>query len=362
MSNRIIHDLPNISTGDSSWFFRQNKYERQEIRRQIALKDKMWPGIEHGAFSKKPTHFYPHILPEDLGVFYESFAAEVYKYFAEADIAIHSEVLNLKSSQVACVNILFPLRQDLEFAADVMKPFLNNLDSVERIEFEDTGELASKPGDITKWLGEPPGGKRGQNRTSIDCAIYWKDTRGKSNVTLIEWKYTERAFGNCGAYASKSTTPEERATCNLVMKDGHERCCLLVEHGRNRSRHYWNLLKEAGVDLELFEDTSICPFSGPFYQIMRQFLVASYLRRNGFVQVDVVALGFDQNKSLRKIPNNLVSFRTNKEDSIIDIWNRILKGVPPIRHITAEELMISVDRTQNAESGWRNYINERYGV
>lgn len=44
------------------------------------------------------------------------------------------------------------------------------------IEFEYTGkdEYPGPEGFVT-WLSEPPGGKRGQNRNSIDAAVFWGD-------------------------------------------------------------------------------------------------------------------------------------------------------------------------------------------
>jgi hypothetical protein len=93
-------------------------------------------------------------------------------YAAGEDIALHSEVLNLKSSQAACFNFLFPLRIDLALANAALRSFLPGLREVTAIEFEYTG-----PPGVTAWLSEPRGGKRGQNRTSIDAAIFWIDKK-----------------------------------------------------------------------------------------------------------------------------------------------------------------------------------------
>jgi hypothetical protein len=360
MTKKIMHYLPPDSTGDTSWFFRQNEFERQEIRRQLAFKDRNWPNTEHGESGTDSNQFYPHILPGDLGVFYQGFSVAVYDYFEEADIAIHSEVLNLKSSQAACVNVLFPLKQDLQLAATVLQPFLKDLEEVTNVEFEDTGELDSNPGGITAWLGEPLGGKRGKNRTSIDCAIYWRDRSSNSNITLIEWKYTERGFGKCSAY-SKATT-ETKTRCNQVLNLGGKQACLLVDNGPWRSRHYWDLLKDAGIRIEQLNDLGVCPFSGQLYQVMRQFLVASYLRQNGFDIVDVMVIGFSGNNSLHKIPTPLIPLKKEESDTIIDVWNGMLSDVPPLRYLSVGELFESIDKISSIDQKWREYVKERYGV
>jgi hypothetical protein len=360
MGKPVIHGLPERDNGETGWFNNQNQFEQQEILRQVDFKDRTWPGTPPGPFSKRPNYFYPHILPTDLGVFYSEYATEIKDYFKNEDIEIHSEVLNLKSSQVACVNFLWPLKRDPKLAVDVLGTLLPDVKSVDRIEFEDTGELPDKPGEITRWLGEPPGGKRGQNRTSIDCSVYWRDSQQNSNITLIEWKYTERAFGNCSAYQSGSR--EEKSRCNTVLEAVPDGICLLVGNGPRRNRKYWSLLEQAGIKLENLKGLGICPFSGPLYQLMRQFLIAAYLRMNDYDNVNVVDIAFAGNTSLRSIPRELKPLVTSKEDTVIDIWNRFLEGVPALSHINVEDLMAQYDQSNKTDLKWRDYIKDRYGV
>ena len=159
------HVLPGEEDGSTAWFHRQNGFEQREVLRQVAFKRSRWPHLPDGQSSQRPTYAYPHILPagHERLAFYEPLDDAILSYLDENDIALHSEVLNLKSSQAACLNFLFPLRQDLDLARSVLRPFLPGLREVTGIEFEYTG-----PPDATEWLGEPKRGKRGQNRTSID--------------------------------------------------------------------------------------------------------------------------------------------------------------------------------------------------
>jgi hypothetical protein len=198
-TENINHVLPGYPGGDTSWFFRQNQFEQQEILRQVAYKTKYWPDLGNGKLANRPQHTYPHILPDGnvRKVFYEPIADKVLRYLGNENIALHTEALNLKSSQVACFNFLFPFRLDLSLATKVLQPLLPGLDMVTGIEFEYTGSIKA-----TKWLGEPLGGKRGQNRTSIDAAIFWKNDKRETHATLIEWKYTEHNFGVCGAFSN----------------------------------------------------------------------------------------------------------------------------------------------------------------
>jgi hypothetical protein len=348
------HVLPGEEGGDTAWFHRQNAFEQQEIFRQVAFKRRRWPHLSDGSASKHPTYTYPHILPagHERLAFYEPLADAILSYLAEEDIALHSEALNLKSSQVACLNFLFPLRQDLDLAGSALHPFLPGLHKVTGIEFEYTG-----PPEITKWLGEPSRGKRGQNRTSIDAAIFWTGKSKRTYITLVEWKYTEHNFGECSAF-------EARCRSLDVAKDRDPaRSCLLTRGGDQRSRHYWERMEAAGISLSAFASVQGCPFQGPFYQLMRQFLLAAYLRQTGKVnEVEVVSIGSARNTKLHEVPPQLCSLVDREKEDIIGAWNAVLKGVPPMCHWTVEQFMARVNQIEGIDLGWRNYLRERYDV
>jgi len=353
--------LPGEEGGDTAWFYRQNAFEQQEIFRQVAFKRRRWPELGDGSASKRPTYIYPHILPagHERLAFYEPLADAILSYLAEEDIALHTEALNLKSSQVACLNFLFPLRQDLDLARSALQPFLPGLREVTEIEFEYTG-----PPEVTQWLGEPERGKRGQNRTSIDAAVFWIGKSKRKHVTLVEWKYTERNFGACSAFQSASKDDKARCLSLDVARDRDPaRSCLLTTGGDRRSRRYWEHMEAAGISLPAFASVQGCPFQGPFYQIMRQFLLAAYLRQtDGSDEVEVVSIGFTRNTELHAVPPQLHSLIDREEEGIIGAWNAVLKGVLPMRHWTVEQLMARVNKIEGIDLGWRNYLRERYDM
>jgi len=361
------HVLPGEDGGDTAWFYRQNAFEQQEIFRQVAFKRRRWPELDDGGSSKRPTYTYPHTLPADHErlAFYEPLADTILSYLTEEKIALHTEALNLKSSQVACLNFLFPLRQDLDLARAALRSFLPGLREVTGIEFEYTGpqdvtgvECVGTP-KATKWLGEPERGRRGQNRTSIDAAIYWIGRRKRKHITLVEWKYTEKNFGECSAF-------EARCRALDVARDRDPaRSCLLTTGGDHRSRHYWEHMEEAGISLPAFSNVQGCPFQGPFYQLLRQFLLAAYLRQTGEAdEVEVVSIGFARNTKLHEVPSQLRSLVDSGGEGVVGAWNAVLTGVHPMRHWTVEELMarVRVNKIEGIYLGWRNYLRERYDV
>jgi hypothetical protein len=353
----VPHVLPGEAGGDTGWFQRLNDFEKQETLRHVAYKHRHWPDMPNGRFSKQPQHTYPHILPEGnlKKAFYPPIAETILNYMEAEKIAPHSELLNLRSSQAACFNFLFPLRQNLRLADEVFSQFFPTLKQVTNLEFEYTG-----PEGITTWLGEPPGGKRGQNRTSIDAAVFWEDQDGQEHAALIEWKYTERGYGSCSAFNNASASA--KTTClglNVWENHSPEQVCLLCWGVPARLRRYWEHMDEAGIDLAAFRGVTGCPFQGPFYQLVRQTLVAAYLKQIG-VQAQVVSVSFAGNTSLHQQPKML---RPLGAEDVIGAWNRALHtSAPPLLIITVEQLMEAIECAGLGEHDWRQFFCERYGV
>lgn len=349
------HTLPDEG-GECGWFDHLNPFEQQETLRQVDFKRRHWPDLPDGAWAKRPDHTYPHILPDgELEKnFYPPIAEAVLDYCRSSDIAVHTEALNLRSSQVCCFNVIFPLRQNLQLASLALADVLPDAEEVTAIEFEFTG-----PEEATAWLGEPASGQRGQNRTSIDAAVWWRSGT-ESFLTLCEWKYTERAYGTCGGYASRGNRAPGQCRQLDVVRDDPAASCYLT-HGRH-TRRYWDHLELAGVKLSALSHMQGCPFMGPFYQLMRQHLLAAYLRHHdeSLNEVFVVSLGFRGNMSLRAVPDGLRGLGPTVEDA----WNACLNGVPPLRHVNVESIVarLRASASPSQERSWLDYLAERYGV
>jgi len=338
--------------GENRWFNNLNAFEQQETRRQVDFKRRRWPGLPDGARSGRT---YPHILPDgELGKsFYPPITEAVLDYCQSSKIAVHTAALNMRSSQVCCFNVAFPLRQDLQLAKIALADVLPDVKDVTAIEFEYTG-----PAEATEWLGEPASGQRGQNRTSIDLAVWWRSKAGRF-LTLCEWKYTERAYGTCGGYASQGNQNKDHCRELDVTRNNRGASCYLT-HGRN-TRRYWEHFEKAGIRLAALSGLQGCPFMGPFYQLMRQFLLAAYLRRHdcGLDEVFVTSLSFRGNTSLGTMPTN----QPGPAPTVEDAWNDCLDGVPPLRHTDVESIVASL-RTGApiVQQDWLDYLAERYGI
>ena len=355
MTADIYHGLPGDNGLDLRWFYGMNDFQQQETLRQAEYKRKNFPGLPDGVWSSRPTYHYPHILPE--GHLEKNFYPPIYhpivSYLEEGDIAGHTELLNLKSSQACCFNFLFHLRLTPDVAPNFLAAALPGVRQVSAIEFEYTG-----PDGTTEWLGEPPGGRRGQNRTSMDAAIWWQDEKGKKRLTLIEWKYTEAEFGDCGGY--KSHGNRQRSSCNNLVPSELQPevdCYLATGLTKLTSRRYWEHLSMAGISPQSFSDEPGCPFKGPFYQLLRQFLIRAYCQEamDDVDLVDNVVIGFRDNVHLLQTPSHL----RRPSDTIIDTWNCLLTTAPPLRWVSVDELVTGIG---NGSQDWRKYLGDRYGV
>jgi len=115
------------------------------------------------------------------------------------NVQIHEHIDNVMSSAAACINVF----GYLSTRPDELVTFLNNfglcIDEV--IQFPSGsdlgGEIYNDSGYVIfEWIGPKKssinerGGKRGQNRTSIDAYVIAK-IDGKITQLLIEWKFTE---------------------------------------------------------------------------------------------------------------------------------------------------------------------------
>jgi hypothetical protein len=122
-------------------------------------------------------------------------------------------------------------------------------------------------------------------------------------------------------------------------------------------------MEAAGISLSAFASVQGCPFQGPFYQLMRQFLLAAYLRQTDEAdEVEVVSISFARNTELHKVPTQLRSLVDSEGEGIVGAWNAVLKGVPPMHHWTVEQFMARVNEVEGIDLGWRNYLRKRYDV
>lgn len=293
---------------------------------------------------------YPHILPEDCWSLnlWEEISNEAIKYFTRSNIAWHKYKHHLLSSQIMCVNIFFPLKQHL----DVLKPWLSN-------HFHDVGNVVDLDfeyiGPEDKNYFNEKGG-RGQNRTSSDVSITWLDKAKRKNMLLLEFKFTESAFGECG----KQDNPD-RSRClssEKVVNSPQTQC-----YRAEVKRTYWDIILSDNSPLhkDRLAVDSYCPFRYDFYQLMRNQLLAHCIQSDrgaGFDRVDFgVIYHADSDKLLR------MSHPFDGERNPLEAWPTLLRNTDTFHVFTVHDFIGTIETRLPANlTGWRTYLEKRYGI
>jgi hypothetical protein len=164
-------------------------YLERERQRLIAVRDAMFRDPGQGWFAGRPRDF---VLSEPAQNLWAGVREDALDYFARHRISWWGGKENdptghLLSSQIACVNHLYPLRQRLDLATALLTGIDPDIVAAEPldegfVEFEFVG---------TKQHLKERGFSRGSHCTSVDAAMVGRTTYGELRLFLIEWKYTE---------------------------------------------------------------------------------------------------------------------------------------------------------------------------
>lgn len=264
-------------------------------------------------------------------------------YFAKFEIKWHDgqdgkPSNHMCSSQVCCVNFLFPLYDQPEALAELLQPVFPDLKGMLPIE---NGQYVA-----FEWIGQENylrekiwrNGKRtrGANFTSADAAVMFERTDGARQIVLIEWKYTE-------AYKSKQSL--------AIAKSGTDR----------REIYRW------------LYDRSDCPlnkdmlpsfdalFYEPFYQLMRQQFLANEMEKAhelGADRVSVLHIEPAHNTDFQRITSLQLE---RLGETVVGVWQRLVTAQDRFTSIDTETLFgPMVTKPMPEMQTWADYIRARY--
>lgn len=214
------------------------------------------------------------------------------------------------SSQVACFNHLFPIRNDLvavtailkKINPDFLRPLIISTDNFypAYIQFEAVSDH--------QYLNED-GLTRGTNCTSVDALIYAEHKDGSLWLIPIEWKYTEHYGNDNKANGDRGITRKLRY---------HH----LIEHSAQ--------LRDTNMHWFYFE---------PFYQLMRQTLWAEQMVANKLKET----LKADNYMHLHVIPSansDLLLKNYNCSKHTMELtWRNSIKDQAKYKIIDPKDLM-----------------------
>jgi hypothetical protein len=217
-----------------------------------------------GVYKKRPREF---VLKNPEINLHQTIRQSAIDYFNEYGIAWWDGGLEKKqtghmlSSQVACVNHLYPLRFNNKLASAFLKRCSPDLIKALPFPKEDGGFIVFEKSSENCLLGEK-GNKRGAHSTSIDAMMLAENRSGKRLLVLIEWKYTEHYGAIQNRYTSEGTDRLERYLSKLPPNPSQIKTPAAVQAGTKVSQ---NLPK---LDCFGYE---------PYYQLMRQSLLGEQM-------------------------------------------------------------------------------------
>lgn len=260
-------------------------------------------------------------------------------YFKEKGITWHIHASHALSSQICCLNFLMPLAQQPDALARLIGHALRiEPPTMLPMETDAAGTLWYV---AFEWIGErdylneakPGAGRtRGANVTSADAAVKFL-YRGRVEILLIEWKYTE-SYGT-------PLDPAGNATRVTRYKD-----ITFAPAGP--------VLADTGLKLEDF-------FWEPFYQLLRQQMLACQMQAHCEAdarRVRVLHISPSGNRALHKVTApELRRFGTDAFATFKSILTHPEALVGYTIEALFRPLLVAEDPGTRA---WADYLHERY--
>lgn len=278
-----------------------------------------------------PVGAYAHCLPSEFAdANLLPGNQEAIELFLELGIPWHCGIgdgpgNNLLSSQVQCVNALMQMVNDPE---RIVRAFGNLVDIAEVLEVEPGRYLTFEYIGPSDYFNEGAGNPRvrGTMCTSVDAAFLYRTRTGVTELALVEWKYTEKY-----TTARKPNPGYDKTRIKRYGADYHDPS---------------GPLRAELLDIEWMLDE-------PFYQLMRQQLLAWRLERDRAEGADVVRVLHVLPPDNQAYQESLV--RSEHRDlgvNVDEVWSKLLRRPDRFQHVDPAVFL------DEAITGW-DYV-DRY--
>jgi hypothetical protein len=237
-------------------------------------------------------------------------------------------------SQVFCVNFLFPFADKPQELAELLSSTFPNIKQMLPVEdgYFLSFEWIGKENYLGEWIKSGNTRSRGANFTSTDSIVRFERDDGKIQVALIEWKYTESYSNHFIRYSKR---------------------------GIDRGRTYQHLFDETDcpINKDLLPDYDAL-FCEPFYQLMRQQLLAHEMEKAHELEADIVSLlhiAPEKNHDFARVTSPLL---TGLEETATGVWNKLVK--PEGRFNSVHTEFLFREFYSEKMEGWKVYLQDRY--
>jgi len=279
-------------------------YRENERKKAVKIRDGLFRDPGDGVFFNKKREF---VLNDPALNLWAGIREDAIDYFKRNIISWwlgdkqNEPTGHLLSSQIACVNHLYFIRQRKDIASIILQKIS---DKIEEAVIVDDGYVEFETIGKQNYLSEKSH-TRGANCTSIDAIMVGKKKDGKNILVLIEWKYTEE-------YTEENKYIPERYNI------------------------YNNLLSAPDCPISTNDFESL--YFEPFYQLMRQTLL-------GWKMVQADEYNCDEYIHLHIIPENNHELRDRvpspklSGQNMSKAWESVLKVPKRYRVISPEDFI-----------------------
>jgi len=298
-------------------------FRENERKRMVEIRDDIFRDPGGGKYSKLEREF---VLKNPQLNLWGGIREDALDYFERNHIVWWGEGENkssghVLSSQIACLNHLFFLRQRKDVATAILRNIRSDI--VEAVVVDD-GFVEFEVIGNQNHLGEKSH-TRGANATSIDAVMVGMKRDGRNILVMIEWKYTEH-YGPENKYI-----PARAKVYDPLLADPDSPI---------KSQNYESLYYE------------------PFYQLMRQTLL-------GWKMVQKNEYNCDEYIHLHVIPlkNKDLKERVTSPDltgkTMSEAWQNVLREPKRYQVISPKELLLPIKNCLDTYAIFA-YLEKRY--
>jgi hypothetical protein len=272
-------------------------YKEQQRKKATELRDEVFKDPGGGNFKRFDRNF---VLKEPALNLWAGIREDAIDYFRRNKIpfwdSINEPTGHLLSSQIACINHLYFVRQRGDIATSILKGIDSKVKTALIMDNgPDSGYVDFEVIGAKNYLGEKLH-TRGANSTSVDALMIAELDNGSHKLFLIEWKYVE------------SYTKTSKA-------EG--------DSGKTRIKTYTPLLSQFDCPIKLSDIEGL--FTEPYYQLMRQTLLAHEMikakkyKADSYIHLHIIP---KDNKELKEVNTAEGKLIGNKLE---DTWKNVLK-------------------------------------
>lgn len=173
-------------------------YLEEQCKKAIDLRDEVFKDPGGGIYNNEPREF---VLKDQTLNIWKGVREDATEYFHQNSISFWDSINkpsgHLLSSQIACINHLFFMRQRKDLVSTILRGVDNEVKKALKIEKNenDIGFVVFEENGQNNYLKERSR-IRGAHSTSIDAVMLGEMKNGTRKLFVIKWFYTE-CFGCC---------------------------------------------------------------------------------------------------------------------------------------------------------------------